>query len=86
MKNQENVFREEINHDEVFGDGSKIIDANRHGQNWFAKGHLSPDAAFLYDFEKFATYFYINVDPQFQAFNANNWASVESEARMLAKT
>ena len=53
---------------------------------WFARGHLSPDAAFLYDFEKFATYFYINVDPQFQAFNALNWKYAEEEARTLAKT
>ena len=30
------------------------------------QGHLAPDAAFIYDVQQDATYYFINVAPQFQ--------------------
>ena len=36
---------------------------------YFARGHLSPDAAFIEGAEQDATYFFFNAAPQFQSFN-----------------
>ena len=46
--------------------------------NFLARGHLAPDAAFIYQIEADATYFYINVAPQYQSFNNQNWRSIET--------
>jgi hypothetical protein len=32
----------------------------------YPQGHLSPDAAFVYNVEQDATYYFVNVAPQFQ--------------------
>jgi len=70
--------------DNSLEDGSDIIDVSKGSSDWFAKGHLSPDAAFIYDFQQEATYFFINVDPQFQSFNNGNWKAAEAQTRKLA--
>ena len=62
-----------------------IFNISSSSQNWFAKGHLSPDAAFVYQREQDATYYYLNAAPQFQSFNAQNWRFLEEEVRDLAK-
>uniref|UniRef100_U5EQD9 Putative deoxyribonuclease i n=1 Tax=Corethrella appendiculata TaxID=1370023 RepID=U5EQD9_9DIPT len=54
-------------------------------RSFFARGHLTPDADFIFRYEQFATYFYMNVAPQFQEVNAGNWLSVEILARKLAE-
>ena len=61
--------------------GNNIIDDKR---NFLVKGHLAPDAAFVYQAEADATYFYINVAPQFQSFNNDNWKKLERMIRELA--
>lgn len=59
-------------------------------QNYFtnssflSRGHLTPDADFVFTSAQFATYFYANVCPQFQTINGGNWARVENIARQLA--
>nr|XP_040570009.1 uncharacterized protein LOC121119415 [Lepeophtheirus salmonis] len=70
----------------IMVDGKRvpIIDESRSGTHYFAKGHLSPDAAFIYSAEQDGTYFYSNVAPQFQSFNNRNWKSIESTARKWA--
>jgi len=62
----------------------EIIENSASGTNYFAKGHLSPDAAFIYNIEQDATYYFINVAPQFQSFNNGNWKSLEINTRDLA--
>lgn len=62
-----------------------IINGSSSSTNFFAKGHLSPDAAFIYQLEQYATYYFINVAPQFQAFNAGNWKALELANRQMAK-
>ena len=47
------------------------------------QGHLSPDAAFIYNVMQDATYYFFNVAPQFQAFNNGNWKSLEYNTRDL---
>ena len=61
--------------------GKDIFDTS---QNWLARGHLAPDASFVYQEEADATYFYINVAPQFQSFNNQNWKSLEKITRDIA--
>ena len=62
-----------------------IINGSSSSTNFFAKGHLSPDAAFIYQLEQYATYYFINVAPQFQSFNAGNWKALELANRQMAK-
>ena len=49
------------------------------------QGHLSPDAGFIYNVEQDATYYFVNVAPQFQSFNNGNWKSLEINTRDLAR-
>lgn len=53
--------------------------------SYLARGHLSPDADFIFPSAQWSTYFYINTCPQFQSVNAGNWLRVESLARKLAQ-
>ena len=48
--------------------GDDLIERSRKGTRYFAKGHLAPDAAFIYDVFQDATYYFVNVAPQFQTF------------------
>ena len=45
-------------------EGETIIETSSSGTDYFAKGHLSPDAAFIYNVQQDATYYFINVAPQ----------------------
>ena len=44
--------------------GEDIIDTSKTGTDFLAKGHLSPDAAFVYEVEEDATYYFVNTAPQ----------------------
>ena len=68
----------------VINGNEPIIENSASGTNYFAKGHLAPDAAFIYDAFQDATYYYINVAPPFQSFNNGNWKSLEMAVRELA--
>ena len=65
--------------------GEDIIENSKSGTNYFAKGHLSPDAAFIEGPEQDATYFFFNVAPQFQSFNNGNWKQLEEVTREMAE-
>lgn len=65
-------------------EGETIIQTGRSGSHYFAKGHLAPDAAFVYNVEQDATYYFTNVAPQFQSFNNGNWKALEYNTRDLA--
>jgi len=64
--------------------GEVIIETGSSGTDYFAKGHLSPDAAFITNAEQDATYYFINVAPQFQSFNNGNWKALEGAVRDFA--
>ncbi len=49
----------------------KYIDVSR--SFYFARGHLAPDADFVHIREQNATYYFINVVPQWQSINNGNW-------------
>eukprot|EP00095_Tigriopus_kingsejongensis_P005604 snap_masked-scaffold541_size141817-processed-gene-0.7 protein:Tk05604 transcript:snap_masked-scaffold541_size141817-processed-gene-0.7-mRNA-1 annotation:"duplex-specific nuclease" len=52
--------------------------------SYLAKGHLAPDADFIYREWQRATYYFLNVAPQWQSFNNGNWKAVEAAVRNYA--
>ncbi|XP_005182499.2 uncharacterized protein LOC101891285 [Musca domestica] len=63
-----------------FGPDQSYIDSI----NYLARGHLTPDADFVFGYEQLSTYYYANVEPEFQPVNAGNWLRVEELARSVA--
>lgn len=53
-------------------------------KSFLSRGHLTPDADFLFTSQQFATYYYLNVAPQFQTINQGNWLRVETLTRKIA--
>ena len=49
-------------------DGETIIETSNKARDYFAKGHLAPDANFVYEVLQDATYYFINVAPQVDFF------------------
>ena len=49
-------------------DGETIIEITNKAKDYFAKGHLAPDANFVYEVLQDATYYFINVAPQVGPF------------------
>lgn len=49
--------------------------------SFIAKGHLAPNADFVYFSQRKATYKYLNCNPQFQGFNQFNWFALEKNIR-----
>ncbi|CAH1119014.1 unnamed protein product [Phaedon cochleariae] len=54
-------------------------------KSFLARGHLSPDADFLFASSQFTTYYYINTSPQWQVINGANWVSLENAIRRTAE-
>jgi len=52
-------------------------------KKFLARGHLAPKADFVYAPEQRATFYYVNVAPQWMAFNAGNWNAIEAAVRNL---
>ncbi|XP_044761336.1 uncharacterized protein LOC123318703 [Coccinella septempunctata] len=52
--------------------------------SYLARGHLAPDADFLFASWQYATFFYINTVPQWQAINNGNWKRLEYLVRDTA--
>lgn len=72
------VQLETINKD-LGGDADKYFDMSTNV--FLARGHLGAKADFDYAPEQRATFLFINAAPQWQTFNAGNWARVEDGLR-----
>ena len=82
---QAEVMKKLLGTNNLLADGTQIIDTSSSGTNYFARGHLSPDAAFIEGPEQDATYYFFNVAPQFQSFNNGNWKALEYVTRKMAE-
>ncbi|KAE8750252.1 hypothetical protein FOCC_FOCC003060, partial [Frankliniella occidentalis] len=68
---------------ELLGDaslGNKYI-KDGSSSYFLARGHLSAKADYILDAQQRATFYYINVAPQWQTFNAKNWENLEDSVR-----
>jgi len=54
-------------------------------KNYLARGHLAPDADFVFKEWQDATYYYGNAVPQWQSINNGNWKQLESSVREKAE-
>lgn len=50
---------------------------------FLARGHLAAKADFIYGPAQKATFFFINIAPQWQTFNGGNWEKLETRCRNL---
>ncbi|GLV38010.1 uncharacterized protein CBL_07808 [Carabus blaptoides fortunei] len=55
------------------------------GDYFLSRGHLTAKADFVYGAQQRATFFYVNVAPQWQTFNGNNWNELEMSCRRFAE-
>ena len=82
--NAKKSFIRQLGHNQAPGGNGELLSSGHSATNYFAKGHLTPDASAVYEYQQRATYYFINVAPQFQAFNNGNWKFLEIAARKLA--
>lgn len=54
------------------------------GEYYLARGHLASHCDFVFEAQQKATYYYINVAPQWQTFNNGNWKALEIDLRNYA--
>lgn len=51
------------------------------GTQYLARGHLTAKADLIFGAHQLATFFYINVAPQWQSFNGGNWRILEEQLK-----
>ena len=66
--------------------GETIIETSNKARDYFAKGHLAPDANFVYEVLQDATYYFINVAPQVDFFISEISISKFSFNRSMGET
>lgn len=54
------------------------------GNTYLARGHLAAKADYIFGTHQQSTFYFVNVAPQWQTFNAANWENVESSVRLFA--
>lgn len=59
-------------------------DGNEFNQYFLARGHLAPNADFVFNAQQKATYELFNAAPQWQSINNGNWKKLEVNIRKLA--
>lgn len=73
------VTQQETINAELDGEASKYFDNAKNV--YLARGHMGAKADFVYGTQQRATFLFINAAPQWQVFNAGNWARVEDGVR-----
>ena len=57
---------------------------DQSSQLFLSRGHLAPNADFIFYSWQDSTYWFINVAPQWQSFNGRHWNQLENACRNLA--
>ena len=65
-------------------DPKYFIFAGKKHSLYLSKGHLSPDADFIWKEWQDASYYYFNAAPQWQSINNGNWKAIEETVRKYA--
>lgn len=63
----------------------ELAQAVLNSGEYLDRGHLAPDGDFFFKVTADATYFYINVAPQWHVINSGVWSELEIKVRDLAK-
>ncbi len=66
---------------EIYSQKDIVPDFDPAKQRFYGRGHLTPNGAFATDAERTLTMINTNIAPQWQLFNAQNWATLESAVR-----
>ncbi|XP_011207542.2 uncharacterized protein LOC105229141 [Bactrocera dorsalis] len=53
-------------------------------KNYLSRGHLVAKADLIFSGQQKSTFYYVNVVPQWQSFNAGNWSRIEDGVRQFA--
>lgn len=67
--------------------GSKELSyelVHERGDTFLARGHLAARVDFIYGTQQRSSFWFVNAAPQWQHFNAINWAIIEDASRLLA--
>ncbi|XP_036326086.1 uncharacterized protein LOC118739070 [Rhagoletis pomonella] len=82
-KNVDNLYKQTTQeatiNSQLGGDASQYFNSNKN--IYLARGHMAAKADFDYASEQRATFLFINAAPQWQVFNAGNWARIEDGVR-----
>lgn len=66
---------------------SKLLQGRlQRSVQYLARGHMVAKADFVYGSQQKSTFWFVNVAPQWQTFNAGNWRLLEESVRDLAST
>jgi len=57
---------------------------DQSSQLFLSRGHLAPNADFIFESWKDSSFWFVNVAPQWQSFNGRNWATFEDDCRQFA--
>lgn len=87
-KNVDNLYTKNSQR-QVFAQilGSSVIAAElvqETGDIYLARGHQAAKADYIFGSQQDATFYFVNVGPQWQSFNAYNWERVEDGVRTMA--
>lgn len=59
----------------------KFIHPSATSDKYLARGHLTAKVEVIYGSQQRGTFWFMNVAPQYQAFNGGNWEALESSTR-----
>jgi len=83
---QSTIFQDPVATDEDYAASQWGLYENYDSQNqqFFARGHLTPNADFSKQEERELTMITTNIAPQWQRFNGGNWNNLETAMRLYA--
>lgn len=69
----------------LLGKEMNWISSNESAKKFFSRGHFVPASVFIFPSQQKMTFEYINVAPQWQKFNGENWADMEHNLLAVVK-